>query len=144
MARAYTERKAVERLQYGALPYRVLDGRPEILLITSRETGRWVVPKGWLMKRRSPAQTAAQEALEEAGVRGEIACDPIGSYSYVKRLRPDQALGCAVVVFPLRVCEVKSHWREQRQRVRAWFDPGEAALQVDERELQDLIRAFAP
>jgi 8-oxo-dGTP pyrophosphatase MutT (NUDIX family) len=144
MARAHSERKTARRLQYGALPYRVLDGRPEILLITSRETGRWVVPKGWPMKRRSPTQTAAQEALEEAGVRGEISRDPIGSYSYVKRLRPDHALGCAVVVFPLRVCEMKPHWREQHQRVRAWFELGQAALHVDEPELQDLIRAFAP
>lgn len=144
MVRAHTERKTARRLQYGALPYRLRDGRPEILLITSRETGRWVVPKGWPMKRCTPAQTAAQEALEEAGVRGEISCDPIGSYSYVKRLRPDHALGCAVVVFPLRVSEVKSHWREQRQRMRAWFDPSQAALRVDEPELQDLIRAFAP
>ena len=72
--------------QYAALPWRNAQGF-EILLITSRETRRWVIPKGWPMPGNSPAESAAQEAYEEAGIRGKIAVQAIGHYGYRKRLR---------------------------------------------------------
>ncbi len=72
-------------MQYAALPYRVRDGL-ELLLITSRETGRWVIPKGWPMKGKTAHAAAAREALEEAGLKGKIGKQSLGDYSYGKRL----------------------------------------------------------
>ncbi len=77
---------AAPRVQYAALPHRG-GAQPEILLVTSRETGRWVIPKGWPMKGKSGSEAAAREAFEEAGVVGEIAPEPLGAYGYVKFLK---------------------------------------------------------
>src|SRR5690606_4821481 len=73
--------------QYAALPWRVgRHGGIEILLVTSRQRGRWIVPKGWQATGLSPSRSAAREAFEEAGVIGPIGPDPIGSYRYAKLL----------------------------------------------------------
>lgn len=130
------------RLQYAALPYR-RDPDLEILLISSRETRRWVVPKGWPMKRRAPPQAAAQEAFEEAGVSGEIGEESLGAYHYMKRLPDGSAWLCRVEVFPLRVAALESDWPERSERVRQWFSPQAAAEAVDEPELKAIIGAFA-
>src|SRR5271167_3938896 len=80
-------RKDASQVQYGALPYRVTGTRGiEFLLITSRETGRWIIPKGWPIEGMKPAKSAAREAYEEAGVRGIVSTMPIGNYSYEKKL----------------------------------------------------------
>jgi 8-oxo-dGTP pyrophosphatase MutT (NUDIX family) len=130
------------RLQYAALPYRVLE-EPEFLLITSRETGRWVVPKGWPMKGKKPHVCAAREALEEAGVKGKIGKSAIGCYGYVKRLPQNALVTCRVDVYPLIVERELKRWREQGQRSLGWFSAAEAASLVDEDELAGLIEAFA-
>jgi 8-oxo-dGTP pyrophosphatase MutT (NUDIX family) len=130
------------RLQYAALPYRAHDDL-EVLLITSRETGRWVLPKGWPMKGRKPHACAAREALEEAGVKGRIGKNAIGAYRYVKRLAEDAAIPCSVQVYPLRVERQLKCWPEQGQRSLAWFSAADAASLVDEDELATLIEAFA-
>ena len=70
--------------QVAALPFRIKDGKIEVLLVTSRETKRWLIPKGWPMKGKKPHKAAAQEAEEEAGVKGEIKNKPLGSYDYWK------------------------------------------------------------
>ena len=133
------------RLQYAALPYRVDGGGGlEILLITSRETQRWVIPKGWPMKSRSPRRAAEREALEEAGVRGEIMRAAVGAYSYVKRGPAGQNWLCRVDVYPLKVRKEKPSWREHRQRVRRWFSPQAAADAVEEPDLKALILNFSP
>ncbi|MBL7405872.1 NUDIX domain-containing protein, partial [Escherichia coli] len=76
------------RRQVGALPFRHgRDGKTKILLVTSRESRRWVIPKGWPMKGRKPFEAAAREAYEEAGLRGAVGKRPIGLYLYQKRLR---------------------------------------------------------
>ena len=75
------------RVQYAALPWRMTDGTLEVLLLTSRGTGRWVIPKGWPHDSFSSAHSAAQEAYEEAGIRGAITREPIGSYRYDKNAR---------------------------------------------------------
>jgi 8-oxo-dGTP pyrophosphatase MutT (NUDIX family) len=129
-------------LQYAALPYRV-GGGVEILLITSRETGRWVLPKGWPMKGRKAHAAAAREALEEAGVRGKIGKSAIGRYSYGKRLSNGAVLACMVEVYPLAVARQLTRWPEQDQRTLGWFSPSDAAELVDEAELAALIEAFA-
>jgi 8-oxo-dGTP pyrophosphatase MutT (NUDIX family) len=84
------------------------------MLVTSRETGRWIIPKGWPKKRKAPYASAAREALEEAGVVGEIGRDPIGSYSYKKRLKSGAVVACEVHVFPLEVKHQQKRWLEKR------------------------------
>jgi len=128
--------------QYGALPYRRLDDLG-ILLVTSRETGRWVLPKGWPMKGKKPQAAAAREALEEAGVVGQIAKRPLGSYPYVKRLADGALVDCVVEVYPLEVQRQLKRWPERRERLTQWFTPLEAARLVHEPELARLIQAFA-
>jgi 8-oxo-dGTP pyrophosphatase MutT (NUDIX family) len=127
------------RAQYGALPYRFAGGL-KVLLITSRETRRWVIPKGWPMKGRSPHAAAAREALEEAGVVGQISKKPLGSYAYEKRMKTGQSIPCRVDVFPLKVSAQKRTWPEKDERAHHWFDWEEAADAVHEPELADLIR----
>src|ERR1700754_3917375 len=92
-------------LQFGALPYRFASGGGlQILLITSRTTRRWIIPKGWAIKGSKPWESAAREAYEEAGLRGTVARRPFGSYLYVKTFEDGaEALPCEVRVFPLLV-----------------------------------------
>jgi len=129
-------------LQYAALPYRLADEEIEILLVTSRETKRWVIPKGWPMKGKKPHAAAAREALEEAGAVGKIAKTPFGAYRYVKRLKNGAPLVCSVDVFALQVIRQRKRWPEQHQRTAHWFTVAEAAAAVDEPELQALIERF--
>ena len=128
------------RRQYAALPYRKGPDGVEVMLVTSRETRRWIIPKGWPLKRRKPHAAAEREAYEEAGVVGEIAKQAIGSYSYDKRLKVGAAVTCQVDVFPLEVRKQLKKWPEQAQRDGRWFKPDEAARAVQEPELGDLIR----
>ena len=137
-----TQLKGGPGRQYAALPFRYTHDL-EILLISSRETHRWVIPKGWPMKGRKPYAAAAREALEEAGVVGRIAKRSIGSYQYVKRLKNGAPLLCTVDVFPMMVSRQRDRWREQDQRTARWFPAEEAAMAVEEPELQALIDGFA-
>jgi 8-oxo-dGTP pyrophosphatase MutT (NUDIX family) len=135
-------RAAEPRIQYAALPFRE-SPRREVMLVSSRETKRWVLPKGWPMKGRKPHAAAAQEALEEAGLVGKIEKKPLGSYHYVKKLRNGAAILCRVDVFPLEVARQRKNWREREQRITRWFPAEEAAEAVREPELARIIRAFA-
>lgn len=131
--------------QFGALPYRLAGEQGiEMLLVTSRDTGRWVVPKGNPMPRREGHETAACEALEEAGVEGQIALQPIGSFRYRKRRRLLLPKRAEVTLFPLRVERMLESWPEAHQRERRWFTRGQAAEAVAERELKRLILSFEP
>jgi 8-oxo-dGTP pyrophosphatase MutT (NUDIX family) len=131
--------------QSAALPWRRRpDGGPEVLLITSRETRRWVIPKGWPIKGLKPAAAAAQEALEEAGVVGLVGKRPVGAYHYDKRLRTGRTQHVRVAVFALEVTEERATWPEMHQREKLWTSPAEAAALVDEPELQALIGEFRP
>ena len=135
-------RKSRRRVQYAALPFRFSPGL-EIMLVTSRETGRWVIPKGWPMAGKSPSQAAAREALEEAGVTGKIARPSIGVYEYDKLVRGAPAIPCRVRVFALGVKEPRAQWPERAERTTAWFQPEDAAAAVTEPGLAASIRAFA-
>jgi 8-oxo-dGTP pyrophosphatase MutT (NUDIX family) len=131
-----------ERVQYGVLPYAVQeDGTVRLLLVTSRETQRWVVPKGWPMESLKPHEAAAREAFEEAGIVGKAKKRAIGAYQYWKRLESSFTL-CRVEVFPLLVERLEKSWPEQKQRDRRWFELEDAALLVDEPGLEALIRSF--
>lgn len=134
--------QAARRTQYAALPYRVRqDGAVQIRLITSRETRRWVIPKGWPMKGISPAKAAAVEAYEEAGLVGNIAHEPVGTYTYEKRLSV-RSVTCDVLVFPLKVKRKLQSWPERSQRVGFWFTIESAAAAVNEEDLKQLILEF--
>jgi 8-oxo-dGTP pyrophosphatase MutT (NUDIX family) len=135
-------KSAAPARQLAALPWRRLDGHLQILVITSRETRRWVIPKGWPMAGRTDAEAAAQEAFEEAGLRGVIAAAPIGSFPYLKQVKGAEARPCEVAVYPLEVTEELAAWPEAGQRLREWVAPGEAAARVDEPELRRLILDF--
>lgn len=130
------------RVQYAALPYRVRrDGEVQIRLITSRETRRWVIPKGWPMKGLSPPKAAARECYEEAGLMGVISREPLGMYTYEKRLGTRSVL-CDVLVFPLKVKRLLQKWPERFQRHGFWFSVDSAAGAVQEEELAQLISSF--
>ena len=138
-----TEKTPKTRVQYACLPYRVkAGGQVEFMLVTSRETKRWVIPKGWPMKGKKPHAGAAREALEEAGLVGQVGRAPVGSYDYQKRLKGGAAVPVRVDVFPLAVKSQRKNWPEKGQRTLRWFNAEEAAEAVDEPELRDLIREF--
>ena len=132
--------------QIAALPYRTedpaADAAVRILLVTSRGTGRWVIPKGNPMSATPPHVAAAQEAEEEAGVIGPVCPTPLGSYRYRKRRGSGASLMMDVDVFPLAVTRELPSWKEQRERERRWFTLAEAADAVEEPDLRDLIRSF--
>lgn len=132
---------AVPRTQYAALPYRTKP-EPAVMLVSSRETQRWVVPKGWPIKDLKPHLAAAREALEEAGLVGIAAKTAIGTYQYGKRLSDGTVVPCEVQVFPFEVTKQKKKWPEKDERTTRWFTPDEAASAVDESDLADLIRSF--
>jgi 8-oxo-dGTP pyrophosphatase MutT (NUDIX family) len=131
-------------LQIGALCYRRTGSGHRILLITSRDTGRWVIPKGWPMRNRTEPEAAAREAFEEAGLRGAIGEKALGLYSYLKLLPNGRAQPCVVRVFPFEVLEMVAEFPEREERRSKWFRPGKAAKKVQEPELSRLIREFAP
>jgi 8-oxo-dGTP pyrophosphatase MutT (NUDIX family) len=138
------EPDAEPRAQSAALPWRRTGGGElEVLLITSRETRRWVIPKGWPIKGLKAPKTAAREALEEAGVEGMVA-KKIGVYHYDKRLSSGRVQKVRVGVYPLQVETELDDWPEARERVRLWTTPDDAASLVVEPELAELLRGFTP
>lgn len=128
--------------QYAALPWRMRKGRMRILLVTSRETRRLILPKGWPIDGLKPHRVAEREALEEAGVTGRIARQPIGAYAAWKRM-PENFLLCAIEVYPLEVRDERSDWRERPERERLWVDATDAADLVDETGLAAILRRAA-
>jgi 8-oxo-dGTP pyrophosphatase MutT (NUDIX family) len=132
------------RVQYAALPYRLSGrSRTEVMLVTSRETRRWIIPKGWPHKGKAPHHSAAREAFEEAGVVGTISRRPVGSFPYEKRLKNGDVLVCEVRVFPLKVSNQSKQWPEKRDRDVKWVSAKEAADTVQEPMLSTIIRRLA-
>lgn len=128
--------------QVAAIPYRLNDvGRPEVMVITSRTTKRFVVPKGWPMKGKSGRKAATIEARQEAGVLGKTLKKPAGSYSYWKRVS-NCFVRVDVKVFLMTVSEVSLKWEERKRRRRAWLSPSEAAMLIDEPELASMVAAI--
>ncbi len=125
--------------QVAAVPIRRSGaGAVEVLLVTSRDTGRWVVPKGWPWPKKKDHDAAAGEAWEEAGVRGVSHPKRIGTYTYGKQKKKSVSL-LKVLVYLLDVQEVARSWPESKQRQRRWFAPAIAAGLVAEPELQRLL-----
>ena len=142
MANASKRTRLSETRQVAALPWRLEDGQRRILMITSRETRRWVIPKGGRMVGKSDPEAAAQEALEEAGVKGDIKDHSIGVFRYAKGLKDGGQRLCVVSVYPLEVLIQLGAWPEAHQRERRWMTPAEAAEAVHEPDLAALIRDF--
>jgi len=138
---AMAKKKTRDNTQFAALPFRSSEsGAPQVMLVTSRQTRRWVIPKGWPIKGLTPPHVAAREAYEEAGLVGQIIGDrPIGFFQYEKQL-PDRRLLCAVWVFLLRVDCQLDNWLEKGQRETRWFEPMEAAGLVRQSGLREIIR----
>ena len=127
-------------LQTGALPWRIgRKKRLEVLLVTGRRSRRWTIPKGWPIAGKTLAEAAAQEAFEEAGVRGTIDPVPVGTFDHTKQNLPSGLLDVRILVHPLNVDRELSKWPEVGQRRRKWFSVEEAAKKVDSEELRALI-----
>lgn len=133
-----------ENRQVAALPWRQGENGLEVMMITSRETRRWVIPKGGRMVGKTDPQAAAQEAYEEAGIQGETLEAPVGHFRYAKRLKSGAEQTCVVAVYPLEVLIQLGAWPEDQQRQRRWMPQAEAAAAVHEADLAELIRDFRP
>ena len=127
--------------QIAALPIRWdKTGKLRVLMVTSRDTGRWVVPKGWPMDGKKPWHVAEIEAQEEAGAVGATSKRPIGHFFYDKRFEGRSSVRCRVILYPLVVEKLKRRWKERDERTRHWFSPGKAAKLVQERDLSRLLK----
>ena len=135
--------KTEPRSQFAALCYRVVHNEVQVCLITSRRTKRWILPKGWPMHKQTPAEAAATEAWEEAGLTGKAQDTCLGVYSYTKT-RGKRTLPILVLVYPVHVQNVHSDWPEAHQRKRRWFTPAKAARKLDEPALRHIVAGFSP
>lgn len=129
--------------QFAALPYVLAGDKLLVCLVTSRETKRWIIPKGWAKAGATERIVAADEALEEAGVVGTMSTEALGAYEYRKKLHVFAYATCRVRVYALHVNHQLFDWPERHQRRTAWLDPLDAAGRVKERGLADLITRFA-
>jgi 8-oxo-dGTP pyrophosphatase MutT (NUDIX family) len=129
-------------MQYAALPYVSAGDRLLVCLVTSRETKRWIVPKGWAKAGTPGPLVAADEAFEEAGIVGNVGAQALGSYEYRKKLHVFAYATCRVTVYPLHADHQLRDWPERHQRRLAWLDPQEAARRVREADLAKMIIGF--
>lgn len=130
--------------QVAALPWRrEPDGSLRLLLITSRTNRKWMLPKGWPMTGKSDAESALQEAREEAGIEGVAAESPIGSYYYIRQAADGETKPAQAIIFSVRVSAERKTWNEKGERRRKWFTPEEAAERVYERDLRRFLSNVA-
>lgn len=129
-------------VQYAALPYKVVDGHPMVLLVTSRETKRWILPKGQPERKLAPHQVAEAEAYEEAGLLGTVFKTPFAEYDSFKRLKSGREVPCLMRVFLMEVTHELGAWPEKAERERRWMTPGEAAMLVTEAGLVRVLLDF--
>lgn len=130
-------------VQYGALPWRRTPAGLQILLITTRNTRRWIVPKGWPEAGRSPQECAAQEAFEEAGVTGAVTPEAIGVFGHKKQVKSGQMISCQIHVHAMEVSAVARDWPEKDARRTKWCLVAEALMLVDDPGLRRIIARFS-
>src|ERR1700761_1534020 len=131
--------------QFAALPFQIAPDGLRVLLLTSRETRRWIIPKGWPIRGMKPREVAAREAFEEAGLVGRIAGKrSIGSYHYTKLLKEHQEMVFRVKVLLLSVSRQVDEWPEKAQREWCWVEPARAVQMVEEGGLAEIIREAFP
>ena len=138
-----TGKKTDVRTQFAALCYRGEGETLEICLVTSRRSKRWIIPKGWPMHKQTPADAAATEAWEEAGLTGDPIDRCLGVYAYVKTLSTS-LMPVIVMVYPVKVTEEHDKWPERKQRKRKWLRPKKAAKRLAEPELRRIVSRFDP
>ena len=114
----------------------------QVLLITSLNSKRWIIPKGWPEAELTPAENAAREAFEEAGVTGKVAPEPVGSFHYFKEKKDGGGMPCSVDVFALAVTKQLDDWPEKGSRQLLWLPPEQAAVKVSEPALRQLLKNF--
>jgi len=132
-----------KRVQVAALCYKNTEDGKKVLLITSRDTGRWILPKGWPVEGKDGPGSALQEAWEEAGVsKADIEEEPMGYYEYAKGLDNGVSVPVETQVYMTRVRNLKKSYPEVDERERQWFSPGEAANLVDEPDLKEILKAL--
>ena len=134
---------SMARTQLAVIPFIMHQGQPMILMVTSRETRRWIVPKGWQEKKVTDRDQAAREAFEEAGAIGILSDKPIGGYRYDKRLKDGSVKALDVAVYSLEVEELLDDWPEMEERERRWMTPAQAAMAVQEGALAALLLSMA-
>lgn len=144
MGKTATELEAGICYQVAALPWRIgADGKLRVMLITSRTNRKWMLPKGWPMEGKSPAEAALTEAQEEAGIDGAISEAPIGSYHYIKLFDDGSAVPSQAMVYPMRVAAEHESWDECDERQRKWFRPRKAAAVAYEPDLKRFLADLA-
>ncbi|MBV7380745.1 NUDIX hydrolase [Maritimibacter dapengensis] len=131
------------KLQVAALCYRKTEAGKEVLLVTSRGSGRWILPKGWPMDGKSGSEAAEIEAWEEAGVKpAKISKKPLGTFEYTKDRDEGLPIPCDTHVYPLKVANVSDVYPEAGERERRWLSPSDAANLVEDEGLKGLLRDF--
>jgi len=121
--------------QSGVIPFCFENGELKILLITTRKSKRWILPKGIIEPKMSPEESAAAEAYEEAGIRGEIYSAQIGEYHY-----PKWGGTCNVKVFAMEITQIYENWPESNIRKRKWVSINETETLIDNPQLKSIIR----
>jgi 8-oxo-dGTP pyrophosphatase MutT (NUDIX family) len=132
----------VAERQSGVIPYVIVEETPVFLLVTSRQRGHWIFPKGRLAEGMDPRESARREAFEEAGVEGAVADRPIGSYRAWKT-RGMRRFVIEVEMYPLRVEGQNENWRETGERYRHWVTLAEATRLITDKRIVEVVRAFA-
>ncbi len=123
--------------QSAVIPFQKSEDGVQIMLITSRRKKRWIIPKGVIEPEMSPAESAAKEAFEEAGIRGRVFSEPIGEYQYQK-----WGGTCTVKVFSFEISEILDEWEESEFRERKFMSVKEACDAVNEQELKQIIKGL--
>lgn len=136
--------KRETRVQFAALCYRYKNDKLQVLLITSRQRGRWILPKGWPENGLTPAKAALREAFEEGGVKGTAIDTCVGVYNYSKIRGPMAGMPKVVMVFPVAVDKLVKSYPEANERRRKWFGRKAAAARVDEPQLRKILKSFDP
>ena len=127
------------------MPWRHVEGAGiEVLLVTSRISKHWLLPKGWLIRGKSETASACREAFEEAGVEGKARNKAVGQYDYIKITKTGEHIACRVTVFGLKVKRELEEWPEATQRTRQWFSIPDAAALVTEPGLRDFLLSIDP
>ncbi|GLK77887.1 hypothetical protein GCM10008171_31410 [Methylopila jiangsuensis] len=137
-----SKNKKIEPDQYGVLPFRVSDDGLQVLMVTSRRSKRWIIPKGWPMKGRTALGAAVREGFEEAGIYGQGLKPSLGVFRYAKRMNFGRSTSLRIEVFPMAVTELLENWPERDERERRWMTVDEAAEAVPEPDLKAIILAL--
>ncbi len=125
------------------MPFRMGRDEAEVLLVTSRETKRWILPKGNPERKKKSYEVAAAEAFEEAGLKGKASEKPFYTFDSVKRMKSGKMVPCRVRVFSLAVKKEYARWPEKDERERAWMSFAEAANNAGEAGLVLLFLELA-